>query len=58
MKLDIEDKEVILMLGLIEHTDPTGFYAGNLHKKLKEQLLDEQDRLQKEGTEIEEVKEN
>ena len=40
------------MLGLIKNSDPTGFYAGSLHEKLENQLIEEQDKLQKEGLDL------
>ena len=41
MKIELNDKEIMLIIAILQYTDPTGFYANSLVLKIKESLTEE-----------------
>lgn len=51
MQIEIEPKEIMMIIDLLVYSDPTGFYCKGLSDKLKELLNVEVKRLQAEQKE-------
>ena len=54
MKIDLQAQELVLIIGVLEHSDPTGFYCKQLVDKLRDRGLEEQKKEMSKAKKVEE----